>query len=64
MPTSQTVGGHDSYWTFDPPIGDVFRVTMDARLEPAQQYGKSATTAFLIKGVPIVRVHYTTVVFP
>jgi hypothetical protein len=53
-----------SIWTFDPPPGEVLRITMDARLEPARQHGSEATTALLVSGVTAVSVSYQTRVMP
>jgi hypothetical protein len=64
VPTGQTTTADESFWTFDPPPGDVFRVTLDGRIEPAQQFGKSATTVLKVEGVRVVEVHYTTTVMP
>jgi hypothetical protein len=56
--------GVDTLWTFDPPVGDTLLVHLDARLAPAVQKGKTATTAFLIGGSPVVSVRYQTRVMP
>jgi hypothetical protein len=63
-PSGTTTQGDLSVWTFDPPVGDTLVVTMDARLEPAQQLGKSATLAVLSDGIRIVDVRYSTRVMP
>jgi hypothetical protein len=64
VPSGQQTDGTNSIWMFDPPPGDVLQVTMDGRVEPAQQWGKPATTALLVHDVPVVRVTYTTRVLP
>lgn len=64
VPVGQTTTADESFWTYDPPPGDVFRITMDGRIEPAQQFGKSATTVLKVKGDAVVQVHYSTWLFP
>jgi hypothetical protein len=63
-PDSTTTEAARSIWTFTAPPGDVFRVTMDGRVEPAQQLGKSTTTTLQIQGGPPISVHYTTSLSP
>jgi hypothetical protein len=63
-PTDLATTGVLSIWTFDPPPGQVMRITMDARLEPARQHGSMATTTLMIGGVAEVSVHYQTRVMP
>src|SRR6266511_4160123 len=64
VPTSQTTDATSSIWVFDPPPGDVLTITMDARVEPAQQYGKSAVTELRLGGLRAVVLHYMTRVMP
>ncbi len=64
VPSSQTTDTTSSIWVFDPPPGDVLTITMDARVEPAQQYGKSAVTELRVGGVRAVVLRYTTRVMP
>jgi hypothetical protein len=63
-PSSATTTGTVSIWTFDQPAGEVMRVTMDARLEPARQHGSRATTSLLVGGVTELSVNYQTRVMP
>jgi hypothetical protein len=63
-PTELTTSDGLSMWMFDPPPGDTFRITMDARLEPARQHGSQATTSLSVGGVTLVAVHYRTRVMP
>jgi hypothetical protein len=64
-PSSVTTTGELSIWEFEPPpAGDVMRITMDARLEPARQHGSQATTSVLVHDVAEVSVHYQTRVMP
>ena len=64
VPSSQTTDATSSIWVFDPPPGDVLTITMDARVEPAQQYGKSAVTELQLGGLRAVVLHYSTRVMP
>jgi hypothetical protein len=63
-PAELTTTGGLSIWTFDPPPGEVIRITMDARLEPARQHGGKATTSVMIGDVTEVSVSYQTRVMP
>jgi hypothetical protein len=49
---------------FDPPPGEVFRVTMDGRIEPTEHVGQSSETSVLVDGLAVVTVSYTTRVVP
>ncbi|HUR49980.1 MAG TPA: hypothetical protein VMY88_10715 [Acidimicrobiales bacterium] len=53
-------------WEFEPPEGDVFSLSFDARIEPAQQLATfPARTALLDEsGAEIVAVSYETRVWP
>jgi hypothetical protein len=53
-----------SIWTFDPPSGQVMRITMDARLEPARQHGSRAITSVMVGDQTQVSVTYQTKVMP
>ena len=53
-----------SIWEFDPPPGDTLVVTLDGRIEPAQQAGRAATTSVLEGDVPVVSLAYQTRVMP
>ena len=64
VPSSQTSTATDSIWQFDPPQGDTLTITMDARVEPAQQFGRGATTSLLVKGVPVLDIRYSTRILP
>ena len=43
-PAAATQDGEMVIWEFDPPPGDTFRLSFDARIEPAAQWGRGATT--------------------
>jgi hypothetical protein len=54
-----------TYWTFDPPPGDVLSVSFDARLEPGVQWKKDGTVLLLdAKDKPLAQVDFTTWVVP
>lgn len=63
-PSKLTTTGSQSIWTFEPPAGEVMRITMDARLEPARQHGSKATTSVVVDGTTEVSVSYQTRVMP
>lgn len=50
--------------SFDPPPGEVLRVVYDARIQPAQQAGRTATVAVLDGGDEVVHVRFRTRVLP
>jgi hypothetical protein len=64
LPSGTKTDGALTVWTFDPPVGDTLVVAFDGRVEPAQQFGKSATVAVLAGNVPVVSVAYRTRVMP
>ncbi|MGH8990831.1 MAG: hypothetical protein ACRDYV_05700 [Acidimicrobiia bacterium] len=51
-------------WEFEPPPGDTLAVSLDARIEPAAQWGRSAVTSVLEEGRPVVSARYKTWVLP
>jgi hypothetical protein len=51
-------------WTFDPPAGDVLRVSIDALIQLNTHFGSEATVAVLEGGRPVVSVRYRTWVAP
>ena len=54
-----------TWWTFDVPAGaSSLRVDLDARLEPAVQWGMEATAAMELAGVEMTQVGFTTWVMP
>jgi len=63
-PAASTSDGDLLIWEFDPPPGDVLEVSFDARLGPAVQVGKRATTSVLVDDRPVVSVSYRTWVMP
>ena len=49
-PAAATQDGEMVIWEFDPPPGDTFRLSFDARIEPGAQWGRDATTEVEIDG--------------
>jgi hypothetical protein len=50
-------------WEFDPPPGETFRLSFDARIEPSVQWGLEATTEVEHAG-EVASVTYRTWVMP
>jgi len=44
-PSSSTRAGPELIWEFDPPPGDTFVLSFDARIEPGVQWGRDGRTA-------------------
>lgn len=54
-----------TWWTFEVPDGATeLEVSFDARIEPAVQWGRSATAAVEIDGSEVASVDFTTWVLP
>ena len=54
-----------TWWEFEVPDGSsVLEVSFDARLEPAVQWGRSATAAVEVEGKEAAAVEFTTWVLP
>ncbi len=51
-------------WEFDPPPGDTLAVSLDSRIEPAAQWGRSSETSVLEDGKPVLTARYKTWVLP
>ena len=58
-----TQDGEMVIWEFDPPPGDTFRLSLDARIEPGVQWGRDATTVVEVGG-DVVSLTYRTWVLP
>lgn len=64
-PTSSYQSKEWTWWSFEVPEGSsVLEVSFDARLEPAVQWGRSATAAVEVDGREAVAVEFTTWVLP
>lgn len=64
QPTESHTDGPFVVWTFDPPDGDVLRVTLDANIQVNAHFGEGAVVAILEGGTPVVSVKYRTWVAP
>jgi hypothetical protein len=62
--TTSTASATDLVYTFDPPLGDVLRVSLDGNTEPGIHELPMASTAVLVEGSPVVSVSYSTRVVP
>jgi hypothetical protein len=62
-PAEESSDGDDVVWTFDPPDGEVFTLTLDTRVEPGVQWQRHGTTTVTI-GTERIDVDHTMWVFP
>jgi hypothetical protein len=63
-PSATRTNGGFIVWTFDPPAGDVLRVSVDAFVQLNTQFGKEATVAVLEGGHAVTSVNYRTWIAP
>jgi hypothetical protein len=64
QPSATHNAGNLVVMDFDPPVGEVFLASLDARLQPGVLSGTSAVTSILVQGRPVVSVDYRTTVIP
>lgn len=65
QPVSSFNDSHSTWWTFDVlPNRSELRVDLDARIEPAVQWGRSAIVALSVDGESKVQARVTTWVLP
>ena len=64
QPSSSTATPEAVVWEFEPPDGDTLAVSLDARIEPAAQWGRSGETSVLVDGKPVVTARYKTWILP
>jgi hypothetical protein len=62
-PASATQDADELIWAFEPPSGDTFTLSFDARIEPGAQWGRDATTVVEVDGARGA-VSYRTWVMP
>lgn len=64
-PAEETADADDVRWTFDPPDGEVLRITYDGRIEPGVQSGRAGRVAVLDDaGDVVVAVRFETRIRP
>jgi hypothetical protein len=63
-PTSSTMTEKYILWEFEPPPGDTLAVSLDARIEPGVQWGRSGETAVVENGQQVVVARYKTWIMP
>jgi hypothetical protein len=63
-PSASTADPEFVVWEFDPPMGDTLSVSFDARIEPAQQWGRSGTVKVLADDAEVVQASFRTWVMP
>ena len=63
-PSSSTGTDGELVYRFDPPSGEVFRVSMDGNTEPGEHEVPAVTSSVLVGGRPVVSVSYRTRVVP
>ena len=64
-PAEERSDGSRVIWTFDPPDGEVLRVSYDARIEPGAQLDRRRGVVTLLEGgEPSIAVRFTTKVRP
>lgn len=64
QPRSSTATPEVVIWEFEPPDGDTLGVSLDARIEPAAQWGRTGQTSVLVDGKPVVTAEYKTWIMP
>jgi hypothetical protein len=63
-PAGATADGSYVYWEFDPPDGDTFEVSFDARIEPARQWGQEGVSRLMDGNRVIAEARFRTWVLP
>jgi hypothetical protein len=65
-PSEETATDTTTLWTFEPPDGDVMRISFDARIEPGAQNGRDGWVAIVddASGEELVAVEFHTRVLP
>jgi hypothetical protein len=64
QPSKSTATADEIVWEFDPPDGDTIGISLDGRVEPGAQWGRTGETSVLVDGKPVVTVKYKTWVMP
>ena len=63
-PSKVTANPEEVIWEFEPPAGDTLAVSLDARIEPGVQWGRTGKTSVLVDGQPVATATYKTWVTP
>ncbi|HLM18947.1 MAG TPA: hypothetical protein VK549_14085 [Acidimicrobiia bacterium] len=63
-PSAETSSGEFLLWEFDPPVGDMLTVYLDARIEPQMQHGRTGVAAVIEDDTPVVSVEFHTALRP
>lgn len=63
-PSKSTATPDEVIWEFEPPEGDTLAVSLDARIEPAAQWGRTGETSVIVDGGKVVSVTYKTWIMP
>ena len=63
-PSKSTATSDMVIWEFEPPEGDTLGISLDARIEPGAQWGRTGESSILVDGEPVVTVKYKTWVMP
>jgi len=64
QPSKATATGDEMIWEFEAPDGDTLAVSLDGRVEPGAQWGRTGKTSILVDGKPVVTAKYKTWVMP
>ena len=65
-PAESLSDGDRSIWRFEPPLGDVMTISLDARTQPGVQLTRLAGEASVLdpSGAPVATVEFRTLVMP
>ena len=64
QPSRSSATPDEVVWEFAPPDGDILGVSLDGRIEPGAQWGRTGETSVLVDGKPVVTARYKTWVLP
>ncbi len=64
QPSKSTATPDKVIWEFEAPDGDTLGVSLDARVEPGAQWGRTGETSVLVDGKPVVTAKYKTWILP
>jgi hypothetical protein len=63
-PSKTTATPDEVIWEFEPPDGDTLGVSLDARIEPGAQWGRTGETSVLVDDKPVATARYKTWILP